>query len=393
MIAFLRRPRVLVATLVVLLLLAVALWPGTTLVDVAPVARGPLQVTVDEEGETRVRERFVITAPAAGRVARIELEPGDRVARGKTVLATIRPAPLDVRARAEAAAALEAAEANAGRARAERERAEQALRLARSELLRHRTLFAQGVVSQQALEAQEVAVRQSEEAQRAAAFAAAAAEHEREMAAARLQPSADGGAKPIEIVSPVDGAVLKRYRESDGVVAAAEPLLEVGQPGDLEIVSDLLSTDAVRVRPGQPARVEQWGGEEPLSGRVRRVEPSGFMKVSALGVEEQRVNVILDLDGPPEARASLGDGYRVEVRIVVWEREGVVKVPTSALFRRGERWAVFAKDGGRARLRELEIGQRNALEAEVLGGIDPAAQVIVHPSDSLADGARVRTRD
>jgi HlyD family secretion protein len=392
----LKNPRLLAAAAFVALLLLVALWPAAVPVEVARAERGTLRVTVDEEGETRVHDRFLVSAPVAGRVQRIELEPGDGVARGRTVLATLDPQPLDARGRAEAKAALAAAEAAGGRARAEQERAAAALALARSERARHERLFAERVVSRQQLEARATEAQAAEEGLRAAEYAARAAEHERDMAKARLLGTPGQGGDPaarrIVIRSPIDGVVLKRYRESEAVVPAGEPLLEVGDAGRLEIVSDLLSSDAVKVRAGQAVLVEQWGGEAPLRARVRRVEPAGFMKVSALGVEEQRVNVVMDFEDPREAWAALGDAYRVEVRIVVSEGEGVVKVPTSSLFRSGEGFAVFAVDGGRARLRPVVVGRRNGLEAEIVSGLEPDQVVVVHPSDAVRDGARVSAR-
>jgi HlyD family secretion protein len=365
-------------------------------VDTAPVARGSLRVTVDEEGETRVHDRFVVSAPVAGRVLRIELEPGDPVRRGETVVATFLPAasvPLDARARAEAEAAEAAARAALGSARAERERAEAALVLARADLSRHRELAAQQIVSRQALEAKETEARAAEEALRAAEFGVATATHQRDMAQARLLPAgATGAARPFAIRSPIDGAVLKRLRESEAVVPAGEPLLELGDPRRLEVVSDLLSTDAVKVAPGAPVLLEQWGGDHPIRARVRRVEPSGFMKVSALGVEEQRVNVVMDLEDPLEAWSALGDGYRVEVRVVVWEGDGVLKVPTSSLFRRGDDWAVFAVDGGRAEMRVVDVGRRNGAFAQVVSGLREGEPVVLHPSDALRHGSRVTPR-
>jgi HlyD family secretion protein len=248
-------------------------------------------------------------------------------------------------------------------------------------------------VSWQALEAKETEARAAEEALRAADFAVASATHQRDMAQARLLPAgATGAARPFAIRSPIDGVVLKRLRESEAVVPAGEPLLELGDPRRLEIVSDLLSTDAVKVRPGAPVLLEQWGGDHPIRARVRRVEPSGFMKVSALGVEEQRVNVVMDFEDPLEAWSALGDGYRVEVRVVVWEGEGVLKVPTSSLFRRGEDWAVFAVSGGRADLRLLEVGRRNGAFAQVVSGLREGESVVLHPSDALRDGSRVTRR-
>jgi HlyD family secretion protein len=386
----LRNTRVWGGAALVLVLLLALLWPEKAAVDLAAVERGPLQVTVDDEGETRVRDRFVVSAPVTGRVRRIDLEPGDHVARG-AVLATLVPAPLDPRSRAEAEQAAGAAGAAVGQARAERRRADSALRLARSELQRLRAAGAE-VVSPQALEAQETAVRTAEDALRGADFAVATAAHQHDMARARLLEGAGGAAGPLEVRSPLEGTVLKRFRESESVVPAGEPLLEIGDAADLEVVSDLLSTDAVKVRAGQPVWIEQWGGERPLKGRVRRVEPAGFMKVSALGVEEQRVNVVIDFDDPPPARTGLGDGYRVEVRIVVWENGEALKAPASALFRRGEKWALFVAEGGRARLREVEVGRRNGLTAEILKGVSAGARVVLHPVDTLADGSRIEAR-
>lgn len=390
----LRNPRLLAGLGLVLLLLALALWPETQPVDLAAVSRGPLRVTVDEEGETRVRDRFVVTAPVAGRVQRIELEPGDPVRARDTVLATFLPAdpvPLDARSRAEAQAAVAAAASSEERARAERDRAAAALALARSELARARALAAERVVAPQALESREAEARLAEEGLKAAISAVAAAAHTLEMARVRVSPPAVGG-RAITLRSPIDGVVLKRHRESESVVAAGEPLLDVGDPARLEVVSDLLSTDAVRVPPGAPVLVEQWGGDKALSGRVRRVEPSGFMKVSALGVEEQRVNVVIDLEEPAEAWRRLGDGYRVEVKIVVWEKADAVTVPTSALFRRGDAWAVFVEEGGRARLREVAVGPMNGQAGEVRSGLTPGERVVVHPGDTLRDGVRVEAR-
>ena len=389
--AVLRNRRVLAGVGLVAALLLMVLWPESAAVDLAPVERGPMQVTVDEEGETRVRDRFVVSSPVAGRVQRIELEPGDRVRHGAVVAAVV-PAPLDSRSQAEAEAAARAATSGVGRVRAERQRAEAAARLARSELQRLRALSEQRIVSEQALEAQETAVRSAEDALQAAEFAVATASYQVQQARARLLSGSAGGA-PVEVRAPVDGVVLKRLRESESVVPPGDPLLELGDPRNLEIVSDLLSTDAVKVRPGQLVWIEQWGGDEALRGRVRRVEPSGFMKISALGVEEQRVNVVIDFEGPPEARPSLGDSYRVEVRIVVWETGDAVQVPTSALFRRGEKWAVFVANGSRAQLREIEVGRRNGLSAQILKGLEAGARVIAHPPDTLADGARVKARE
>ena len=389
----LKHVRLLAGVATVAVILAVALWPRATEVDVVVVARGPMQVTIDEEGETRVRERFVVSAPVSGTVERIELEPGDRVVRGKTLVARLRPAAsplIDPRTQAELRASIEAAQSGVGQARAERERAVATRARAESSVRRLETLIKAGAVSNDELEAGQTAFKSSEEAVRAAEFALARATHELEVTRARLRPSSPGGAT-VNILAPVDGVVLKRLRESSSVIPVGEPLLEIGDPRSLEVVADLLSTDAVRVAKDAPVIIDQWGGAQPLSGRVRRVEPSGFMKVSALGVEEQRVNVIVDFADEVEP-PSLGDAYRVEVRIVTWSENSVLKVPVGALFRRGEDWRVFRVDNGRAREQRVQIGQRNDREAQVIEGVSEGQTVILHPPDTLVDDARVRVR-
>ena len=388
-----KSPRLLGIVAIVVAILAVALWPSAIEIDVATVGRGAMQVTIDEEGETRVRERFVVSAPVMGRVERIELEPGDPVVRGKTVVARLMPAPaplIDVRTQAELAAAVEAARAAVGQAQAEQQRATAMRTRAQSTVARLQSLLKSGAISGDELEAAQTTLRSAEEAVHAAEFAVARVEHELQLARARLKPSGAGGGL-VTVVAPVDGVVLKRLRESATVVPIGEPLLEIGDPASLEIVSDLLSTDAVRVSRGAPVIIDQWGGSGPLEGLVRRVEPSGFLKVSALGVEEQRVNVVIDFAGET-GPGNLGDGFRVEVRIVTWQETAVLKVPVGALFRRGEEWAVFLVDGGRARLRPLQVGQRNDREGQIINGLSEGQTVVVHPPDTLTDGARVRVR-
>lgn len=387
-----RNPRVLLVSAVIAGLLLVALWPEAIPVEVVPATRGPLAVTVDEEGETRVRHRYVVSAPVFGRVLRLELEPGDDVKRGD-VVARIQPETpplLDARTRAETAAVVESARATLGRARAEEQRAQAALAQAQRELTRARELSQGGIGTGQQLDLREADVRTARDAAEAAAYAVRASESDLRRAQARLAPPpAQDGGRVVTVVAPVDGVVLKRVRESESVVPAGDPLLEIGDPSQLEIVSDLLSTDAVRVKAGARTIIDQWGGDRPLDAKVRRVEPSGFTKVSALGVEEQRVNVVLDFLDPAHAFASLGDGYRVEVHIVTWESDSVLKVPTSALFRRGQAWAVYAIGEGRAHQREVTLGHRTPQEAEVLQGLGDGDLVVIHPSETLVDGARV----
>lgn len=381
---------------VVAALVYVALRPTVVEVDAGDVTRGPMVITINEEAETRIRRKFVVSAPVSGRVERIDLEPGDPVVAGRTVVARVRaeaPPLLDARNRAETVAARSAAESSRGQARAEEQRAKAALDLAQRELARERELDRGGLTTRQAVELRESDVRTAQEALRAATFAVAAAGAELERLDARLRPDRlDADGRLLNVHSPVSGVILRRLRDSAAVVPAGEPLVEIGNPEDLEIVADLLSSDAVQVRPGALARFEQWGGAEVLTGRVRRVEPSGFRKLSALGVEEQRVNVVMDFDDPVAVSARLGDGFRTEVRIVTWEAEDVVQVPTSALFRQGERWAVYVIAGDVVRLAVVDVERRNSQTARVTSGVSPGDRLVVHPPDTLAEGIRIRVR-
>ncbi|OFW11501.1 MAG: hypothetical protein A3H96_00940 [Acidobacteria bacterium RIFCSPLOWO2_02_FULL_67_36] len=384
---------------VILVLALLGFWafrPQPVPADFANVERGDLQVTVDEEGRTRIRDRYIVSAPVPGRMRRIELEPGDPVVAGKTILAQFEPsdpALLDVRTRAELEGRLKAAESAVGGARADRERIKADLTFAQAELKRSRSLVEQKVIAPRELDAAEQQAQSLERALQSAGFAVRTAEYQHEVARAGLMQTRSGRASTIPLRSPIDGVVLRRLQESEAVVPTGQPLLEIGNVRDLEIVSDLLSSAAVRVQPGQKVLIEQWGGEHPLTGRVRRIEPSGFTKISALGVEEQRVNVIVDFDDPPQGRASIGDGYRVEVRIVVSSREKVLKIPTSSLFRHESSWAVYGVQAGVAATRAVEIGERNGLDAEVLRGLSAGDQIIVFPSDAVRDGAKVTKRE
>jgi HlyD family secretion protein len=395
----LRNRRLLAGVAFVAVLLAMGLWPRSVPVEVGRVSRGALRVTVDEEGETRVRERYVVSAPVAGRLLRIALEPGDAVVAGETVLATLEPgapALLDARSRAEAEARVRTASAALERARSERDRTSADLGVAESRLERQRRLAREQIVAPEALEEAEAQAEALRGLDEAAAFAVEAAAHELELARARLaRTSIDGdqGDPRVSFTAPSHGVVLKRLRWSEAVVPQGEPLLEIGDPGALEVVSDMLSSDAVKIEPGAPVLIEQWGGDQALKGRVRRVEPSGFTKFSALGVEEQRVNVVVDFEDPHEAWRALGDAYRVEVRVVIWEEQDVPLLPTAALFRHGNGWAVFAVESGRARLREVEMGRRNDLEAQLLSGLEEGTAVILHPSEAIADGVRLSVEE
>jgi HlyD family secretion protein len=384
-----------VAIIIVAVLIAVLLRPSATAVDLAPVTRGDLQVTLDHEGKTHVRHTYTVSAPVAGRVLRIDLEPGTPVVAGKTVVATFRPATpalLDVRSRRESQARARAAEAGVEQAKAELARVKAQRVYADAQLTRMQQMAEQGLVTRDALDAAVSNAGSLREAQDAAEYALRTTQHDLEAARAALLPAQSaesGGGGDLEIRAPVTGVVLQRLHESEAVVAAGEPLMTIADPADLEIISDYLSTDAVRMRPGMTVAIDGWGGPKPLGGRVRLVEPYGFLKVSALGVEEQRVNVHIDFADPRAAWEQLGDGYRVETHVVVEKHERVLKVPASALFRQGERWAVYVADGDRARLQTVELGLRSGLEAEVTSGLNPNQRVVLHPPDTLGDGARI----
>jgi HlyD family secretion protein len=364
--------------------------PAAIDVDVDAVRAGPMMVTVDEDGETRAHDRFVVSAPVAGKVGRIELHEGDLI-KERQIVAEIWPVPLSARERDEQLARIASAQALKREADEQVQRAktehEQALR----ERNRTAKLVRDGFVSPQAAEQAIVAEITSANALDAARFRARAAAAElRAAQAAKLAIEARPGSRAVvKLESPVTGKVLRIPERSERVVSAGEPLLIVGDAADLEIVIDFLSTEAVKIKPGMPVLIEGWGGDQPLQATVRLVEPYAFTKISALGVEEQRVNVIADFVSP---HAELADAYRIEARVVIWQADNVLKAPASALFRRQDGWAAFLIDDGRARLTPVDIGRRTALEVEVLGGLSAGDQLILHPSNDVEDGRRVRTR-
>ena len=397
--------------------LAILAWgfvPAPVEVDLGRIGRGSLAVTVDHEGKTRVKDRFVISSPLAGRLLRIgrhadrqdgsdaTLRAGDRVEKDKTLLAVIEPADpalLDARAHSQAQARRSAAEEGLNKAAADLERAQSLHKQAERQVERDQRSYRRQGVSQEDLEKAEFGERAAAAALRSAEFAHGVARFELKQAEAallqtRVPSPGEAPVGPIrfEILAPIDGMVLHVYQESATIVTPGTRLLELGDPTNLECEVDVLSIDAVRIHKGQRVIVEHWGGARPLEGRVRVREPSGFTKVSALGVEEQRVNIIIDLSDPPSARPTLGDSYRIEARIVIWESADVVKVPAGALFRRGGQWAVFRVEEGRAVARTVTIGHDNGLEAEVLSGLADGDRIILHPTDRVADGVAVRER-
>jgi len=380
--------------------LALLFRPAAVPVDLVKVERGPLMVSVSDEGETRVRDMYVVSAPVPGRMRRVDLEAGDTVVAEKTVVARIEPsdpASLDVRSAAEARASVDAAAASRTHAAAQVRRAQAELEFAQSELARIRILARSHTVSENDLDSAERRAKTADAALGEARAEQQVRESEYQVARARLMTPASrtrtADCDCVTVYSPVSGDVLRVVTESEGVVQSGAPILEVGDPDKLEVVVDLLSSDAVQVQAGQRAIIEAWGGSAPLEGVVRRVEPFGFTKVSALGIEEQRVNVIVDIKEPRQRWQRLGHGYRVEPRIVLWEGRDVLKVPLSALFRQGQRWAVFVADGGQAVLREVDIGHENGLEAEVISGLEAGERIVLHPGDRVAPGARLEERN
>jgi HlyD family secretion protein len=367
---------------------AAILWilrPTALVVDVDTVTRGGLTITIDEEGETRVRDRFVVAAPITGKLRRITVEAGDSVRPG-TPVAMIDPSPLDPRTRRELTARLEAAMDSERMARTEVSQAREALEQAQREHARIESLFQRNVVAPELRERAALTETSRRRDLEAADFRAQAAAHDAEQARAALL-SADRGSTTIR--SPISGKVLRVVEPSERIVGAGTPILELGDPRRLEIVAEVLSTDAIRIAPGDTIRVIGWGGPDSLVALVRRIEPSGFTKISALGVEEHRVNVVGTIVGPPPA---LGDRYRADVKIVVWRGTDLLRIQRSALFRVGESWRAFTLTGGRARERTVSIGRQGLDIAEVLDGLSEGDSVILQPDERIGDGTRVTPR-
>jgi HlyD family secretion protein len=404
-----RKLRTLLGRVVGLLVVAgivglgvVAYRPSPVPVDVAKVTRGELEVVVEEDGRTRVKDRFVVSAPIGGRIARMELHAGDAVTKG-TIIARVQPLDsplLDARSRDQAEARLQATLASRRQADATVARAKLALADAERELAAAKELAKGNAITQRELERADLVEKTRREELASAEFGAKVAVHEAAMARAALErvdrkgpkPGKDGQGDELVVTSPVDGRVLRVLRENEGAVQPGEPLVEIGDPSALEVVVDVLTADAVRIHPGARASILRWGGPKALDARVRLLEPSAFTRVSALGVEEQRVNVVLELSSPREEWMLLGDGYRVEARILVDRVTDVVSVPENAVFRQGELHQVYVFEEGMAKLRAIKLGLRNGVQAEVTEGLSEGTEVLVHPSDRVKDGVRVQMR-
>jgi len=389
---------VIIITVGVISAIVYGFMPKPVSVDLVKVSRGPLKVTVEEEGRTRVKDRFVVSAPVAGFMRRIQFDVGDRVQKGQSLveLEPLKSNLLDPRSHAAAQAAVSSAEASL---KVEEERARAAAadaEYARTNLERIRKLYEGGYVAKDALEQAETGAKRAGANLLSAEAAVKVARFELERAQTVLRHSAAENTeiqgKIVTIQSPVNGSVLKIYRESEGVVQSGEPVIDIGDPEKLEVKVEVLSADAVKIKPGASVLFERWGGNSTLPGRVRVVEPAGFTKISSLGVEEQRVLVIVDLTSSDKGAQSLGDGYRLEASFIIWVGKDILQAPASALFRNQEGWAIFVVKNNRALKREVRVGQRTGLVAEVLSGLTEGEEVISHPDNSIEDRTRVRPR-
>lgn len=385
--------------------LSYAFWPSPVLVEMGEASRLRMAVTVDEEAKTRVRDAYVVSAPIAGRLLRVNVKPGDAVERGVSTIARmlpIHPSALDIRTREQARAAVSAAEAAVRVARADLNKVMADKELSDLEIERTRTLFKKGTIAKVLLDRAERSWRSASASLDTAKAAISLREAELANARAQLitfgEKSLQGGAiytgeKTMSLTAPVSGRILRVMQESEVTLSAGTPILEIGNiSSDLEIVAELLSTDAVQVSAGDRVIITNWGGAAPLDGRVERVEPWGFTKFSALGVEEQRVNVIIKFTEPLTGQDNLGHGYRLETQIIVWEDENVLAVPSSAIFREKGGWAVFTAENGRAHLRIVKVGRTNGTHAQILSGINAGEKIILYPGPSIIDGTHIKNR-
>jgi HlyD family secretion protein len=393
-----QHPAIAVITLVIIGLLAWGFWPQPVMVEAVPALRAPMAVSIEEEGRTRVIDRYVISAPVDGIACRVQLEVGDPVKQGELLLGITPLASqiLDPRSRARAESRVAAAESAL---RAAREVAQAAIaeqEFTSAELERLRPLMEKGIISREIFDRAENEAKTRAAARRSLDFNVEVARYDLEAAGTTLQYSAatasEGPTERVPVRSPIDGRILKVQHECEGAVRTGDPLLEVGDPSALEVEVDVLSADAVKIKPGMHVLFDRWGGEQPLQGRVRNIEPVGFTKISALGVEEQRVLVISDFTSPHEQWQRLGDGYRVEAQFILWQQDDVLQGPASSLFRYQQGWAVFIADDNRAVRHEIELGRRNGLHAQILAGIEVGEMVVIHPSDAVEDGIRIKQR-
>lgn len=393
----LKHPVITVVSVMIIVLLVWGFWPKAVLVEDAVVKRAPMTVTVEEEGRTRVIDRYVISAPVDGTACRVQLDVGDTVQQNQ-VLLNIRPLQsqvLDPRSRAQAEARVSAAESALRAAQEQASAAAEAEKLAASELKRLKPLKEKGVISHEIYDRALTEANTSAAVKRSADFNVDVARYALKAAKSVLEYTTMDDKhvqETVPIRSPITGRILKLEHECEGPVRTGEPLMEIGDPTVLEVEVDVLSADAVKIKPGMKVLFDRWGGDEPLQGVVRTVEPVAFTKISALGVEEQRVLVISDFTSPKELWERLGDGYRVEAQFVIWQNDDTLQVPTSSLFRYQDGWAVFVIDNNRARLRAIKVGHRSGLTAQILDGVKQGERVVNHPGDEIENGTRVKVR-
>jgi HlyD family secretion protein len=392
-----QHPVIIIMAVLIIVLLVWGFWPQAVLVETIEVRRATLTVTIEEEGRTRVIDRYIISAPVDGVACRVELNVGDPVEKGEVLLgiSPLASQVLDPRSRAQATAQVSVAESALQAAREQASVAAAEAQLAATELKRLQTLVGKGLISREAFTRAETEVQTSAAAKRSADSRVEVASYELQAAESVLEYAAGTSGEPAERVpvhSPINGRILKVVRECEGPVRTGEPLLEVGNPAALEVEVDVLSTDAVKIKAGMQVLFDRWGGDHPLEGIVRIIEPAGFTKISALGVEEQRVLVISDFTSPADQWLRIGDGYHVEARFILWQEDDILQVPASSLFRYNNGWAVFVVEGKRARHREVSVGQRNGLAAQILEGLKAGEAVINHPGERVNDGTRIKTR-
>jgi len=392
-----KHPVITTITGLIIVLLIWGFWPQPVLVEAIGAKRAPLTITIEEEGRTRVVDRYVISAPVDGIACRQQLNVGDVVKQGQVLLGItpLEPQVLDPRSRAQTKAQVAAAESALHAAEQQAKAAEAAANFAVIEHERLKPLVQKGVISTEAYDKAATQVETAIAKQRSASFQVEVARYELQAATSVLEYTAANRGEPAErlpVVSPIDGRVLKVTRECEGPVRTGDMLIEVGDPTELEVEVDVLSADAVKIKSGMKVLFDRWGGESPLEGIVRIIEPVGFTKISALGVEEQRVLVISDFTSPAAQWQRVGDGYRVEARFILWHEDDVLQVPASSLFRYQQGWAVFVIENNRARRQVVKVGQRNGLTAQILEGISEGEEVINHPSDDVEDGCRIKQR-
>ena len=385
-------------SLLVIALIVYGFMPKRQEVDLISVQRGDFQVAIEEEGRTRLKQRYTVSAPTAGYMRRVNLEVGDPVKKGQNlvVLEPLRSQPLDPRSHAQAQLSVSAAQA-ALEAAIEKERAAKSdAEFAERRLERMTNLFSKGYIAKDQYEQSETETKKARSYNLSAKAAVDMARADLEKAKTNLQnfsvPKNIGKQSLVHLNAPASGAVFRLYRESEGAVNIGEPIMDIGNQKDLEIRAEVLSSDAVRIKPGTRVLFKRWGQDEILQGVVRVVEPGGFTKISSLGVEEQRVMIIADITSGHEKWQALGDGYRLEAHFIIWEGKDILQVPASALFRQGGQWAVFVAERGKARKRAVEIGQRNGLAAQIISGLSEGEKIVAYPDDAISDGARIKQK-